>query len=86
MEFMKRFSIKKFEIKTRRRQKTLLEFMEKQHRTKWTQLIHPIPSSIIKITREEKKELEIVLFNQKLELCGFLDLNDNDAAIVEKFC
>ena len=39
---------------------------------KWVQPIHPIPSSMFKLSEAEKSELEDVLYSMSLESCGFL--------------
>ena len=38
----------------------------------WVQPIHPIPSSMIKLTGEDKMQLEDVLFAMRLECVGLI--------------
>ena len=44
--------------------------LKKVKAEKWVPPIHPIPSSEIVLTQEEKAELEDVRIEQNLETCG----------------
>ena len=46
--------------------------IESKPKPKWVQPIHPIPSSMFKLSEAEKSELEDVLYLMSLESCGFL--------------
>ena len=53
-----------------RTQSPLASPLKKVKTEKWVPPIHPIPSSEIVLTQEEKNELEDAIIEQNLESCG----------------
>ena len=68
----------------------LLTEIEKENQTnlkpKWVQPIHPIPTSMFKLSEAEKSELEDVLYSMSLESCGFLWNSKKQNSFASDYC